>query len=222
MNQTPAHSVANPDLLAILPGVSRVVEVGCSTGALARAYKERHPEAHYVGIDVDPAYVEEARSWCDAVLIGDALALFLDPANEPLLGADCYVFGDSLEHLVDPWRLLHRVHALMPPGGCVCACIPTAQHWSLQARIAIGDLRYEDSGLMDRTHLRWFSRQTMLALFQESGFRVEGIAPRIFPHPEAERVLEQIGTMVQTLGGNPDQAMRDAMPLQYVIRAVRD
>ena len=59
--QTPAHDIPNPDLLAILPVVERLVEVGCSRGALARAYRNRHPQAHWLGIEIDSSYAQQAQ-----------------------------------------------------------------------------------------------------------------------------------------------------------------
>jgi len=160
MEQTAAHANHNPDLLASMPKVSSIVEVGCSTGALAKAYQSQNPGAHYVGIEVDKSYGEGARQWCSSVLIGDVEELLFSSARQEDLRAQLYVFGDSLEHLRDPWSVLARVHQLLEPEGMVCACIPNAQHWSLQARLSIGDWTYEDSGLLDRTHLRWFTRKT--------------------------------------------------------------
>ena len=103
----------------------------------------------------------------------------------------------------------------------MCACIPNAQHWSVQARLCLGQFIYEESGLLDRTHLRWFTPSTMVALFEENGFRIISSQPRIFPHPAEPVVLEQIRAFASRLGGDPEQAVRDARPLQLVIRAER-
>lgn len=219
--QTPAHDVPNPDLLAILPATDRLVEVGCSTGALARAYRSRHPGSHWLGIEIEPSYAEAARAHCQQVLVGDVEALLQDPELREPLRADCWIFGDSLEHLRDPWEVLRRVHGLLPAAGSVCACIPNAQHWSLQARLCLGQFDYEDSGLLDRTHLRWFTPQTMASLFEGCGFRIRHCQPRIFPHPAEAEVLEQIRAFAAHLGGDPERAVRDARPLQLVIRAER-
>lgn len=219
MEQTAAHFNYNPDLLAVMPEVAKVVEVGCSTGALAKAYKGQHPTADYVGIEVDEGYGSRARQWCNAVLVGDVEDLLCSPASSADLRADLYVFGDSLEHLRDPWSVLRRVHQLLAPAGTVCACIPNAQHWSLQARLSIGDWHYEESGLLDRTHLRWFTRRTMESMFKEAGFAIQSMHPRIFPHPGSEIVIQQIMGMAQALGRDPRLAAREAQPLQYVIRA---
>ena len=219
--QTPAHDVANADLLALLPKVNRLVEVGCSSGALARAYRSRHPSAQWVGIEIVPSYAEAARRHCQEVLVGDVEEMLKQEALHQQFQADCWIFGDSLEHLRDPWQVLRRVHALLPAGGCVCACIPNAQHWSLQARLCLGQLHYEDSGLLDRTHLRWFTPTTMRSLFEENGFRIRTVTPRIFPHPAEAGCLEQISHFAKQLGGDPVQAVRDARPLQLAIRADR-
>ena len=220
-SQTPAHDRPNEDLLAVLPAVDRLVEVGCSTGALARAYRSRHPSAHWLGIEIEPTYAEAARQHCQTVLVGDVeLMLEQEPPPESLR-ADCWIFGDSLEHLRDPWQVLRRVHALLPAGGSVCACIPNAQHWSLQARLCLGQWVYEESGLLDRTHLRWFTPTTMTALFQDCGFRILSSQPRIFPHPAEVMVLEQIRSFAARLGADPERAVRDARPLQLVFHAIK-
>jgi len=219
MEQTAAHSNHNQDLLASMPRASTIVEVGCSTGALARAYKKQNPTASYTGIEVDEGYGAQARPWCSSVLIGDVEDLLFSDKLRADLQAQLYVFGDSLEHLRDPWSVLARVHQLLLPGGTICACISNAQHWSLQARLSIGDWTYEDSGLMDRTHLRWFTRNTIERLFIEADFKIESIQPRIFPHPGSETVSKQIMAMAKILGRDPLIAARDAQPLQYVIRA---
>ena len=219
--QTPAHEIPNPDLLAALPRVERLVEVGCSTGALARAYRSRHPETRWLGIEIEPTYAEAARRYCQNVLVGDVEILLEQSGNTPLLQADCWVFGDSLEHLRDPWQVIRKVHDLLPAGGCICACIPNAQHWSLQARLCLGQFVYEESGLLDRTHLRWFTPTTMTSLFEDNGFQIRSVTPRIFPHPAEAMALEQIRHFAERLGGDPAQAEKDARPLQLVIRAER-
>lgn len=96
-----------------------------------------------------------------------------------------------------------------------------AQHWSLQAKLSIGDFRYEDSGLMDRTHLRWFTRQTIVELFDQAGFVIEEGLPRIFNEPQREKFLPIIGEMAKLAGIDPELAISDSLPLQYVVRAIK-
>jgi SAM-dependent methyltransferase len=219
MKQTPAHDFFNPDLLALMPpGCGRVVEVGCSTGALARAYLAQNPGCDYAGIEIDPDYAEAAAKICASAVAADVEQME-DAQFAPLFARDCVVFGDTLEHLRDPWKVLNRIRPLLREGGRVVACIPNAQHWSVQARLACGVFRYEDSGLLDRTHLRWFTRVTMFELFQSCGYRVVDARARLFPEPDRERFLPAIRALAQAAGGDPDQAAADCAPLQYVFAA---
>jgi 2-polyprenyl-3-methyl-5-hydroxy-6-metoxy-1,4-benzoquinol methylase len=219
MDQTPAHENHNPDLLLLMPATARrVVEVGCSSGALAREYKRRNPGCHYMGIELVPAYAELARRHCDEVVDLDVETV----SDQTLAGleTDCWVFGDVLEHLRDPWALLRKIRKVIPADGHVVACIPNAQHWSVQARLSCGELRYEDMGLLDRSHLRWFTRITMLEMFQQAGFKVAAGRSRVFDEPQREKIMPAIKAMAEALGANVQQALTDAAAFQYVMDAI--
>lgn len=218
--QTPAHQNHNPDLLKLIPAnAKRIVEVGCSSGALAREYRKLNPDVHYTGIEIEPAYAEMARAHCDRVLDLDIEAASPELLAEEL-SADCWIFGDVLEHLRDPWQLLQKIRGAIAQGGCVVACIPNAQHWSVQARLNTGAFRYEDAGLLDRTHIRWFTLTTMIEMFDQAGYAIETGAPRVFPDPACEKFLPGIRMMAAAAGVDPEGAVQDALPLQYVFKAV--
>lgn len=215
-----ANDGFNQDLLSLIPlDARRVVEVGCSTGALAGMYLGMNPSCDYVGIELNPQSAARARERCRRVL-NCAVEDLPDEDFQALLPADCWVFGDVLEHLTDPWSVLKRIREAMDPDACVIACIPNAQHWSVQARLVTGAFRYEDAGLMDRTHLRWFTRTTIAEMFDQVGLRIVGARARIFDEPQRERVLAGIRAFAQALGVNPEGAARDATPMQWVVRAV--
>jgi SAM-dependent methyltransferase len=219
MKQTPVHDVHNPDLLSLIPsGCRSVLEFGCSSGALAREYKKLNPAARYIGVEIVDEYAELARRFCDQVFELDADST-PDSFYEQHSDIDCWVFGDVLEHLKDPWRVLRQIRKVIGKG-CVVACIPNAQHWSVQARLCAGAFQYEDAGLMDRTHLRWFTRQTIHELFNASGFKLDAGFPRIFAEPQREKFLHAIREMAKVIGLDPEVAAQDSMPLQYVVRAV--
>ena len=220
MDQTAAHEIHNPDLLALMPSGARVIaEIGCSSGALAREYKKLNPICRYLGVEVMPQYVPLAQRHCDEVYAVDIESLD-EAAMRGLLPADCWVFGDTLEHLRDPWAVLGRIRRLLPTDGSVVACIPNAQHWSVQARLNCGALRYEAAGLLDRTHLRWFTRVTILEMFSNSGFRIDAGHPRGPAELEHPELALAIRAMAKSIGADPEQAYRDCLPIQYVVRAV--
>lgn len=208
----------NRHLLELVPpGRRRVVEVGPAHGAFAKALRARQPGLHITGVDVDVEYARLAARSCDRVFVCDIETL--DSAGlAPLFPSDCWVFGDSLEHLREPWRLLEVVRQRIDSDGCVVTCIPNAQHWTVQARLACGELHYEDEGLLDRTHLRWFTRKSMLAMFARTGWRVEQTALRSLTQPPPPAVVDALQRMAQALGADPREALADAQVFQYVFR----
>lgn len=219
MQQTPVHDSYNDTLLAMMPsGASKVIEFGCGSGALAREFKRVAPHCHYLGAEIDAAYAELAKRHCD-----DCLVLDLNTASaadfQALSDRDCWVFGDVLEHLMDPWRVLRSLRDVMPAHGTVLASIPNAQHWSVQSKLSVGDFRYVDSGLFDKTHLRWFTRDTVFDLFHGAGFQVTSARSRVFALPTDPRIMPAIRALAEASGGSPDQAEQDALAVQFVIKA---
>ena len=221
MKQTPAHELINTDLLALVPkNTRRVVDVGCMHGQMALAVKEKIPAVYYTGIDIDPDYSAIAATRCDRAFAAD-----IDQLSEERWGnlfpSDCWIFGDCLEHLKDPWAVLRSIRARIDSDGCVLICIPNAQHWAVQWRLMTGQFRYEDSGLLDRTHLRWFTRITLLELFQETGWQVAyGITRTLNLVPQQERVLDGIRAFAKACSTDPEQAVQDAVPFQYLFKLI--
>ena len=191
MKQTPIHEIHNDEVLRLIPKTSKkIIEIGCSSGALAREFKRKHPDVHWIGVEIDPDYAELAKRYCDTTLVAN-----LDEVEEEFYATysdcDCWIFADVLAHFRDPWAVVKKIRSVIPENGCIVACIPNAQNWSLIARLAVGDFRYQDIGLLDRTHLRWFTRQTIYELFETDGFRISEGMTRTFSHPNQE-VLELI------------------------------
>lgn len=219
MKQTPAHDLYNDTLLAMLPpNLHRVIEVGCMRGTLARVYQEKNPACEWIGIDIDQDNVDIARTVCHQATCLDIEAIPESDFSQ-WRDVDAWVFGDILEHLRDPWRLLSLIRSTLSKNGIVVASIPNAQNWNVQARLNAGLFRYEDEGLLDRTHIRFFTRTTILEMFQGSGYRVEQAVSRIIHSPDAERYLPHIRAMATASGLDADTAAADALPLQYVIKA---
>jgi SAM-dependent methyltransferase len=222
MQNTPMHDNVNHDLLGLVPkGVERVVEVGCSSGAMGAAFLSANPDCEYIGIEVVPEYAERARERVSEVVVAN-IEQMEDRSFEILFPTDCWIFGDVLEHLYDPWKALRRLRSSLSEDGCVVACIPNAQHWTVQGKLNIGDFRYEDAGLLDRTHIRWFTRKTIIELFSSSGYEIEEMGGRVFEEgPGRAVVMPAIRELAKVLGEDPDVAEQDAMPIQYLVRARR-
>ncbi len=219
MEQTPAHDNANLTVLQTIPPQSnKIIEIGCGSGVLAREFKKINANCHYIGLDIVEDYAQLAARFCDstvAVNIEKQDDLFFDTHKD----RDCWIFADALEHLVDPWLVLKKIRQVIPSHGSVIACIPNAQNWSLVASLAIGDFRYQDSGLLDRTHLRWFTRKTIFEMFEGAGFEVESVTSRIIGDANDVPFLPIIREIAKFARVDPDIAALESIPFQYVFLA---
>jgi 2-polyprenyl-3-methyl-5-hydroxy-6-metoxy-1,4-benzoquinol methylase len=167
-----------PPLAAKVPEGSRVLDLGCSVGQLARHLVDRG--CTVVGVELDTAAAARAEQWCEAVHPADLDLVEL----APLLGDDRFdaiVCADVIEHLRDPARLLREALPLLAPGGVLVATVPNIAHGSVRLALLTGRFEYADLGIMDRTHLRFFTRATLTELLRICGYRVRSIDPLELP-----------------------------------------
>jgi hypothetical protein len=143
-----------------------------------------------------------------------------DELFSSLFPSDCWIFGDVLEHLYDPWALLKRLRNRLAPDASIVACIPNAQHWSVQHRLNTGDFRYEDAGLLDRTHIRWFTKTTISEMFRSSGFRIVEGGGRVLDEPNRAIGLKGVRALAEAIGTDVEVAIANATPFQWLVRAV--
>lgn len=208
----------NTDLLDRIPLTSRtVLEVGCGSGALGAAFKRRQPKAHYLGIEAMPQPAAEASQVLDYVMQGDVEDPLMNiTPHRPL---DCLIYGDVLEHLRDPWSCLKRQSQWLSEDGVLLACIPNVQHWSALLELLHGQWPSRDEGLFDRTHLRWFTRNSIEAMIKDAGLQLHDWHPRIFQAAKAKEFTRRIKPALESFGIKPDDFLKETSPLQYVIRA---
>ena len=158
------------NLIEALPRpLGRVLDVGCGAGAVGRELRAAGA-VRLVGIELDPVAAERARPAYDAVLIGTVEEQLDDLGDERFDTIVCY---DVLEHLVDPWTVLERLHAVAADGAHIHVSVPNARHPALGLGLIVrGTFGYESAGLRDVTHLRWFTRRDMVAALEASGWAV--------------------------------------------------
>ncbi len=215
--------VPNPDLLDRIPLSARVVlDVGCGGASLSAAYRRRNPRARLLGIEFDRAMAGLAIRRLDRLYEVDVEAEPLPFAGEiPGSGIDCLVYGDVLEHLRDPWAVLARQVEALAADGTVLLCLPNVEHWSFVERILRGAWDYDDAGLFDRTHLRWFNPDTTLRDLRAAGLVPFDVKGRVFDAGQAEAFADALRPGLERLRIDPAAYAARSRPLQHVWRAHR-
>lgn len=160
-----------------MPGGTTVLDVGCASGYLAAALRERGCTTY--GLELDPVLAAQARAHCETVFEIDVERA--GERDELPRELDAILFGDVLEHLRDPDEVLSFARGLLRPGGIVFVSVPNGVHWRARYEIARGRFPLEDSGTFDRTHLRWFTRDSARELATLAGFAIE--CERFTPAP---------------------------------------
>ncbi|HET8566538.1 MAG TPA: class I SAM-dependent methyltransferase [Solirubrobacterales bacterium] len=159
-----AESV-HADVVRLVGEGMRVLELGPATGYMSRAMVRRG--CSVVGIELDPAMAEQASAVCDRVIVGDIDELDL----EQELGEerfDAVVAADVLEHLKDPLAALIRLRRFLQPDGYFVLSVPNVAHGSVRLALLSGHFDYREAGLLDSTHLRFFTRESFEQLLDEA------------------------------------------------------
>jgi SAM-dependent methyltransferase len=197
---------------AVPRSARRVLDVGCATGYLAAELAARGAEV--IGVEFDPAAAAQARAVCAEVVVGDLEAAGTRAAVQQATagGVDVVVCADVLEHLRDPWSALAWLRTLLSEGGVAVISVPNIGHWTARRALLRGRFPYADFGLFDRTHLRFFTRDSARELAHRAGFAVLEERPVPAPLPLESRV--------HALGRVRDRSVRrcpELLALQLVL-----
>ena len=170
--------------LARLTGNSAaVLDVGCAVGYIGEFLRKSSPPRWLAGIEIDAGAAEKARPHYDQVIVGsiDDAAVW----NQLRRTVDAMIFGDVLEHTADPIAVLRMARPKLSDAGRIVVSIPNIGHFKVRLRLLMGKFDYEDWGIMDRTHLRFFTMKTAQEMLRQAGFNVvhrEGVHG--YPLPE--------------------------------------
>ncbi len=195
----------------------RVLEFGCSTGRVTAALASRG--CRVTAIDIDAEAAEHARQFADEVLILD----IDEPDFEAKLAGQRWeiaLFGDVLEHLRDPLQILRATRHLLEPHGAVVVSVPNIAHADVRLALLCGEFPYGQSGLLDRTHLRFFTLNLLTQLLEDAGYLIVDIQRVVIPifGSELARKREEFASAIlETVMADPE-----AESYQYVVRAVVD
>jgi 2-polyprenyl-3-methyl-5-hydroxy-6-metoxy-1,4-benzoquinol methylase len=166
------------EMLSFLPdNFSNVLEIGCGQGEFGRLVKRNH-DIKYTGIEYDPKSASIAEQYLDLVLSGD---VFEQLPNLPENSYDLIICNDVLEHIAVPEILLQNLKGKMKPDSRLVCSIPNFRVLNNLMHILLSkDFEYDEWGIRDKTHVRFFTRKSILRLFKDNGFvieKIEGINP---------------------------------------------
>jgi SAM-dependent methyltransferase len=161
-----SHEVLLSRIAACGEGLS-VLDVGFGAGHLARRIR---PLCRYLaGIELDPQAALEGAAYFDDPLVDDVVHGLSGPWREPF---DVVVAGDILEHLPEPGQALALLKPLLGPDGLLLVSLPNVANVTVRLGLLFGRFPAADRGILDRTHLRFFTRRTGRELLEQNGFRV--------------------------------------------------
>ncbi len=164
------------DMLKYIPcDVRRTLEFGCGTGGISVLLKEKFGTESWA-VEIDKRAAQKAEGKLDRVINADALVSLKEIPDNYF---DCVVFFDVLEHLVDPYNLLCGIKAKLTKGGVVVASIPNIRYYRALVKLVIhGNWDYKEHGILDKTHLRFFTYKSLVKMFAQLDFEIlklEGI-----------------------------------------------
>jgi SAM-dependent methyltransferase len=180
------------DVQPFVPGTARsLLDVGCGRGLFGAELLASRPELEVWGIDAAPAVGDDAGSRLSTFVLG------LYPDDLPDRKFDCITFNDSLEHMIDPWEVLRSTAARLNHGGTLLVSLPNIRNYGIIRRLLVnGEWEYKDGGILDRTHLRFFTRRSAIRMFSDCGYTTEqAVALNVSTRGPASVVLRLLGSL---------------------------
>ena len=180
MNEKPISYYENVrnDLIPLIPNDARcILEVGCASGMTGRELKRRNG-AFVAGIELNATAATAAKNVLDDVVHGDIEKIDLPYRDSSF---DCILFADVLEHLIDPLSTLIKVRRLLKKGGSVVASIPNVQFHGVIHQLIEGNWTYEKEGILDETHLRFFTYKEIEKIFSQAGYSIQKVEEVLDP-----------------------------------------
>ena len=196
------------EILPLFPkGCHRLLEIGSGSGETLSYLKELGLCQWTCGVERFPEAAKRARRKVDLVIEGDIEVLDLPLAEESI---DVILCLDVLEHLVDPWKTVSRLKVLLRPSGVFIASIPNVRNFRVSLPlIFFGEWEYTGEGLLDKTHLRFFTRKTALEMFEMVCLEVDSVLTTWLEKGSKARIVNALTLSM----------FRPLFELQYLIRA---
>ena len=219
-----SHDYAPVGLLRMINKPPKnVLDVGCFCGGSGRWIKDQFPDAHVTGIEMLEKAAEIARQSYDEVHTGK----FEEIDTQPWSGKfDTIITADVLEHMYNPWAVLQQLKPLLAPGGAIYISLPNIRNLNILAGLASGEWNYAEAGILDITHIRFFTKQQALEMLEQTGWQTSHININPDTNVSAhfqEKDLKTISTITAgklKLDNINEEDVLELMALQFYIRAV--
>lgn len=170
------YAQARPEMIDFIPiSSNKILDAGCGEGEFSRQLKDEL-NAEVWGAEIDPNAAALAKKKIDRVIVGDISQLI---NKLPDAYFDCIVFNDVLEHLVDPFRMLQEIKGKINTGGVIVCSIPNVRYFrTLKKLLVQKQWKYKNDGILDKTHLRFFTYRSIIDMFDSLGYeilKIEGV-----------------------------------------------
>jgi 2-polyprenyl-3-methyl-5-hydroxy-6-metoxy-1,4-benzoquinol methylase len=199
-----------------LPAGLRLLDLGAAGGHLGRAVRDRC--AYLAGVEPDAGLPESCRDGYDDWRPTDALS-----AGSWKAPFDAVVCADVLEHLPRPDALLARIREWLRPGGVLLVSLPNVANVTVRGALLLGRFPYAEKGILDRTHLRFYTRASARRLLEDGGFRIRRLAATAMPYELAVPALGRapLSRPVRAFASGSARVWPTMFGYQFVIESER-
>ncbi len=220
------HQAPREELIGAFATPPRfLLDVGCAAGATSGLFKQRHPHSRVWGIEVNESAAQIAGQRLDRVLVGKFEDFDLQAEGIEAGTLDGVILGDVLEHLYNPWAVMKALQPLLSPDAQLVISIPNVRNLWLMSELAQGYWKYEGAGLLDVTHIRFFTLAEFRRFLYETGYHTETlnylldgrVAQAYYENKDKHDVTLQVGNM--TLQHLQPEDVGELCSLQFLIRA---
>lgn len=203
----------------------KVLDVGCFCGGSGRWIKQKFPGAEVIGIEMLPKAAEVAAPDYDKVIVSTFENVDFEAEGLKHGSVDAIIAADVLEHLYNPWQALQRLKPLLAPGGAIYISLPNVRNLNILNALAKGEWQYAGAGILDVTHIRFFTKKQALEMLEQTGWQATEIRinpdPRLVPAFEGKDLsqIQNIELDNLKLTGLSQEDVLELLALQLFIRA---
>lgn len=168
------YSMSRPEMLNYVPSsASNILEIGCGAGSFASLLKSQRPSVELWGLDIQAGCCDEMKMIFKEYIHGN---FENDDIQLPLDYFDCVIMNDVLEHLYDPWKVLNKIKQYLHSDGYITLSVPNMRYYNILVDLIFNKRwSYVDKGVLDKTHIRFFTKNSLESMLTECGYRIVSV-----------------------------------------------